>query len=82
LATSEDAALEALFSLWPEVQVKRSSIFDATIAIEGAGDTEDARDTPEENASYPTATKKAVRERKSPYKKRTATKTQQGDLWQ
>jgi len=82
-ATSEDAALEALFSLWPEVQVKRSSIFDATIAIQDAenpGDV-DVKDTPEEDVSYPTATKKAVRERKTPYKKRTATESQQGDLW-
>lgn len=82
-ATAEDAALEALFSLWPEVQVKRSSIFDATIAIEDDGNPGDVdvKDTPEEDASYPMATKKAVRERKTPYKKRTATETQQGDLW-
>lgn len=80
-ASCEDATLEALFSLWPEVQVKRSSIFDATIAIEGA---EDARTDaiPDEEAFVQQApVKKAVRERKAPYKKRTATETQQGDLW-
>ncbi|MHB8597946.1 MAG: DUF790 family protein [Ktedonobacteraceae bacterium] len=87
-ATSEDAALEALFSLWPEVQVKRSSIFDATIAIAGTDDVGGARDSngemdaaTGEDMAQQTATKKVVRERKAPYKKRTTTETQQGDLW-
>lgn len=87
-ATGEDAALEALFSLWPEVQVKRSSIFDATMAIAGAEDSGDARDTEDvmdttigEDIAHRTATKKVVRERKSTYKKRTTTETHQGDLW-
>ncbi len=84
-ATSEDAALEALFSLWPEVQVKRSSIFDATIAIAGAEDTGDSEDVMDaatgEDMAHQTTTKKLVRERKTSYKKRTATETEQGDLW-
>ncbi len=85
--TSEDAALEALFSLWPEVQVKRSSIFDATIAIAGTEDTGETMNvmdtvTGEDIAHQnQTATKKVVRERKPSYKKRTSTETQQGDLW-
>ena len=80
-ATTEDATLEALFSLWPEVQVKRSSIFDATIAIEGAEDAGNIKDTPEEDILYQAATKKTVRERKTSYKKHSKTETQQGDLW-
>jgi predicted nuclease of restriction endonuclease-like RecB superfamily len=80
-ATCEDATLEALFSLWPEVQVKRASIFDATIAIEG---TEDARAAaiPDEEALVQQApVKKVVRERKAPYKKRPVAGANQGDLW-
>ena len=78
-AAGEDTTLEALFSLWPEVQVKRSSIFEATIAIEGTGNPEN--DRPEEDTSYPQVTKKTVRERKAPYRKRTTAETQQEDLW-
>lgn len=80
-ATCEDATLEALFSLWPEVQVTRSSIFDATIAIEG---TEDARTNaiPDEEAFVQQGpVKKVVRERKAPYKKRPVAGANQGDLW-
>ncbi|MEO8972259.1 MAG: DUF790 family protein [Ktedonobacteraceae bacterium] len=83
-ATAEDAALEAIFSLWPEVQVKRSSIFDATIAIAGTDDvrdTGDSDDVMDEDTPHRTATKKTVRERKAPYKKRTTNETQQEDLW-
>jgi hypothetical protein len=80
-ASCEDATLEALFSLWPEVQVKRSSIFDATIAIEGAEDARTDAISDEEAFVQQAPVKKAVRERKAPYKKRTATETQQGDLW-
>ena len=80
-ATTEDATLEALFSLWPEVQVKRSSIFDATIALEGAEDAGNIKDTPEEAILYQAATKKTIRERKTSYKKHSKTETQQGDLW-
>ena len=87
-ATSEGtAALEALFSLWPEVQVKRSSIFDVTIAIAGPADLVNARDAEDEmdaatteDIAHRTTTKKVVRERKASYKKRTTTETQQGDL--
>ncbi len=80
-ATCEDATLETLFSLWPEVQVTRSSIFDATIAIEGAEEARTAAISDEEALVQQAPAKKVVRERKAPYKKRTPTETQQGDLW-
>src|SRR5258708_36689032 len=33
LAACEDATLEAIIGLWPEVRILRSSIFEATVAI-------------------------------------------------
>ena len=79
--TCEDATLEALFSLWPQVQVKRSSIFDATVAIEGAAHERPGEMSDEEAFVQQAPVKKAVRDRKTTYKKRTTTETQQGDLW-
>jgi hypothetical protein len=89
LEQCEDAAIEALISLWPEVHVSRSSIFEATIGLmnnvgERGGDTQlNALPAYEETTvigSQPTA-KKQIRERRAAYKKRGADETIQGDLW-
>jgi predicted nuclease of restriction endonuclease-like RecB superfamily len=73
LAACEDATIEALISLWPEVHISRSSIFEATVAVlEG------------EEIQLPqveTTPKKSTRERRTPTKKRIIRETSQPDLW-
>ena len=73
LATCEDAAIEALISLWPEVHISRISIFEATISIIDGEET-----------SLPqveTPSKKSVRAQKTIAKKRIVQETNQADLW-
>jgi predicted nuclease of restriction endonuclease-like RecB superfamily len=73
LAACEDATIEAIVSLWPDVQINRTSIFEATIA------TSDGKTTllPQEEA----ARKKPVRTQRTPTKKRIICETSQPDLW-
>jgi predicted nuclease of restriction endonuclease-like RecB superfamily len=88
LAQCEDSAIEALISLWPQVRVSRSSIFEATIGLmndpgEQGGDTQlNALPAYETTVitSQPAA-KRQIRERRAIYKKRGADETIQGDLW-
>jgi predicted nuclease of restriction endonuclease-like RecB superfamily len=73
LATCEDATIEALISLWPEVHISRNSIFEATIAVL------DGEETPipkKENAP-----KKSARVQRTTAKKRIIRETNQADLW-
>jgi hypothetical protein len=97
LAQCEDAALEALVSLWPEVYVSRSSIFEVTVGLMNSeGEREDdsqlnALPVSEESAAMTSSltSKKQVRERRATYKNRrgdpggrpSINKTIQGDLW-
>ena len=97
LAQCEDAAIEALISLWPEVRISHNSIFEATIGltnnVEGQGNDTQLNALPptEEPATITSqpAAKKQIRERRTMYKNRTsdhqdrlsANKTIQGDLW-
>jgi predicted nuclease of restriction endonuclease-like RecB superfamily len=78
-AREDDASLEALISLWPTIQIRRSSIFEATVALAGSPDS--AIEAQQESYEQPAPTK-AVRERRATYKKRPDQKpaTQQ-DLW-
>lgn len=82
LLTCEDATLEALIGLWPEIQVKRASIFEATLELVGDGQTENV-EVIEEGQKVPA--KKAVRERKPGYGKKRPAQVQespvQQDLW-
>ena len=97
LAQCEDAAIEALISLWPEVHVSRSSIFEATIGLinnveEQAVDAQFNALPPAEEPAVITlrpAAKRQIRERRITYKNRkgdpggrpSTNETIQGDLW-
>jgi predicted nuclease of restriction endonuclease-like RecB superfamily len=75
LAACEDATLEAIIGLWPEVRILRSSIFEATVALlEKAGEEPRA-------ALVEPKPKKSARERQTLPKKPRENKTTQGDLW-
>lgn len=84
LATSEDAALETLLTLWSDtLRIQRNSLFEATVtSIDSSEDT-----TQDESAYVPTTSvkegKKQVRERRSALKKSVGSDPQerQGDLW-
>ncbi|MBV9231519.1 MAG: DUF790 family protein [Chloroflexi bacterium] len=78
----EDATIEALLGLWPEVYIRRSSIFDAVVEL--VGDTQYAEDSAySQEMSSEKAVKKQVRERRVVSKKRIVgeEKPTQGDLW-
>jgi hypothetical protein len=80
LAACEDATLEALLALWPEVHIQRSSIFDATVELPTAvGAQFIAPETVPPIAEK--ETKKVVREKRPSLKKRSSKETIQGDLW-
>jgi hypothetical protein len=73
LASCEDTTIEALISLWPEVHISRSSIFEATIAIS------DGKEIPlPQVESAPT---RLARTQRTSAKKRSMRKTSQPDLW-
>jgi predicted nuclease of restriction endonuclease-like RecB superfamily len=73
LSACEDATIEALISLWPEVHISRSSIFEATIAIS------EGEETPQPRVEA--APKKSARTQRTPTKKRIILETNQPDLW-
>ncbi len=73
LAICEDATIEALISLWPEVHISRISIFEATISLLDGEET-----------SLPqieTPSKKSIKAQKKTTQKRTVLETNQADLW-
>ncbi len=83
LANCEDAAIEALLALWPEVRVQRNSIFDATVEIAGVqGSAEGTGGEQAQEATPEKSKKKVVRERHT-VKRRSASqgKPTQGNLW-
>jgi len=73
LATCEDATIEALISLWPEVHISRNSIFEATISL-----LDGEKTTLPNIENVP---KKSVRAQKKTAKKRILRETNQTDLW-
>ncbi len=75
LAACEDATLEAIIGLWPEVRILRSSIFEATVAILDKAGEEPLAPLVE------TKPKKSARERRTLPKKPIENNTTQGDLW-
>jgi hypothetical protein len=84
LQRCEDATIEAILGLWPELQVHRSSIFEASVTITPPETTymEQVEDT--EQVSTPiTQVKKPARNKGSTgnTKKRVVRETQQGNLW-
>jgi len=86
----EDATLEAILALWPEVHIQRASIFEAVVEVANHKVREDAvnangevlSNTRASDHSAPnTPTKKSVRERRTTPKKRVVREVAQGDLW-
>jgi predicted nuclease of restriction endonuclease-like RecB superfamily len=75
LAACEDATLEAVIGLWPEVRILRSSIFEATVAI-----LDKAGEEPLAPLVEPKL-KQSARERRTLPKKPIENNTTQGDLW-
>ncbi len=87
LQECEDATIEAILGLWPELQVHRSSIFEASVTLTPPETIyrEQAEDT-EQVSAQPTQTRKPARSKGSGgnAKKRVVRETretQQGDLW-
>ncbi|HVB72525.1 MAG TPA: DUF790 family protein [Ktedonobacteraceae bacterium] len=78
LARGDDASLEALMGLWPAISIRRSSIFEAMVALAG---TEEVASEDQEAYRKP-ASGKGVRERRATYKKpATGDPVMQQDLW-
>ncbi len=78
-AQEDHASLEALISLWPAIRIHRNSIFEAMVAMAGtpASAIEAQQETYAQHAPA-----KAVRERRTSYKKRLdPTPVTQEDLW-
>jgi hypothetical protein len=84
LASCEDATIEAIISLWSEVRIRRTSIFEAVVEIvEHSSDT--AQLVTHVEQIYPQHSplpKKAVHEKRIAPKKRDKKEVSQGDLWQ
>jgi predicted nuclease of restriction endonuclease-like RecB superfamily len=73
LATCEDATIEALICLWPEVHISRSSIFEATISVSDGAETS----LPQVEAPP----KKSMKAQRTTAKKHIIRETNQPDLW-
>jgi len=82
LAGCEDATIEALLGLWPEIQVRRDSIFEAVVeVVAGLQMAQEAVEA--EMVASVKDVKKTVREKRVAMKKRGAVEQEatQGDLW-
>lgn len=80
LAGCEDAAIETLLSAWPEIQIRRDSIFEATVQVETIS-CEEETTTPQSEVTGPVV-RKTVRERRAGSKKQVQQKTSQQNLWE
>lgn len=79
LAGCDDATIEALLALWPEVEIRRDSIFEARLLVTAFCQApEEATPT----APAQTGTHKVVRERRPGSKKRVPPATSQQNLWE
>jgi hypothetical protein len=83
LRSCEDATIEAILELWPEVSISRSSIFEASVAITtpGTENIEQSQEAVDYSEQTPIAGKKATRGKATVTKKRLVRETSQGDLW-
>ncbi len=83
LQSCEDATIEAILGLWPEVKISRSSIFEASVAVTapGAEKVEQSEEAVDYSEQTPIAGKKAARSKPTGTKKRLVRETSQGDLW-
>ncbi|HEX7737466.1 MAG TPA: DUF790 family protein [Ktedonobacteraceae bacterium] len=88
LAGCDDATVEALLALWPEVEIRRDSIFEATLLVASLRDAADEAEgsETEEMGGEPvqTAPRKVTREKRTSSKKRIAQpqETGQQNLWE
>lgn len=82
LAECEDATLEALIGLWPEVHIRRDSIFDAVVEVGHDIVIDMNMVDAEKGAVQAPAPKKVVRERRTAVKKRPVNEASQKDLWE
>ncbi len=80
LAACEDAAIETLLSSWPEVQIRRDSIFEATLIVEAVRD-EEAEIVPQIEIAGPAA-RRVVRERRAGNRKQAQQEASQQNLWE
>ncbi|HAE82101.1 MAG TPA: hypothetical protein DCK85_01830, partial [Ktedonobacter sp.] len=80
LIDCEDATIEAILSLWPEVRVRRTSIFEATVEIVKDEEEQPYVVNDEEPAAIVPA-KKSLREKRPTPKKRVVKEAAQNDLW-
>jgi predicted nuclease of restriction endonuclease-like RecB superfamily len=77
LEQCEDTIIEALIGLWPQVQVSRSSIFDATIHLANSTEARVLADQPDENESVRSVAhtpgdllpRKQIREQRAAYRR-------------
>ncbi|MFL5628683.1 MAG: DUF790 family protein [Ktedonobacteraceae bacterium] len=79
LASCEDATIEAVMGLWPEVRVRRTSIFEAFVEIVTHTPDQAQLTTHVEQIDPP---KKATHEKRTTPRKRVLKEAAQGDLWQ
>jgi len=84
LASCEDATIEAIISLWSEVHIRRTSIFEAVVEIvDHSSDTAQLVTHVEQIDPYHRPPpKKTVHEKRNAPKKRVNKEAAQGDLWQ
>ncbi|HZR40938.1 MAG TPA: DUF790 family protein, partial [Ktedonobacteraceae bacterium] len=85
LQDCEDATIETLLGLWPQVQIRRDSIFEAVVELADEiadGGSEDKEEVLATEMPVKAA-KKRVSEKRAPAKKRAASEQEvtQGDLW-
>jgi len=85
LAGCDDVAIETLIGLWPEMQIRRSSIFEATLVVpapRGEKAEERATAPSPETVAPASAVKKVARGRRTASRKRAPQETSQQNLWE
>lgn len=80
LTACEDTVIETFLDLWPEVQIRRSTIFEAILVVEAARDME--AEECEQALFVRERPPKAGRERNVGSKKRAQQGTSQQNLWE
>lgn len=85
LTACDDATIEALLALWPEVEIQRASIFEATLAVLALRDSavEEVGVGANAEASGPaTPARRGPRERRASSKKPARQEIDQQNLWE
>lgn len=81
LACCEDAAIETLLSLWPEVQVRRDSIFEASVIVGALPGAEQEATAPQGEEGSP-APRKGVHARRAGGRRQAPQEASQQTLWE